>query len=48
MNTYPQAIVYGCNLVTRQGNELGKLYGLKNGTLNLGVHELNKYPAYKI
>jgi len=36
------------DLITIQGNELGRLYGLENGTLNSGVHELNKYPTYRI
>jgi hypothetical protein len=48
MNTYPRLIVYGCNLIIRQGNELGKLYNFKNDTLNLGVFEFYKYPTFKI
>jgi hypothetical protein len=48
MYTYPRPIVYGCNLITRQGNQLGKLYSFKNGTLSLGVCEFCKYPICKI
>ncbi len=45
MNTYPSPIVNGCNLITRQGNKLDKLYGLDNVILYLDVHKFNKYPT---
>jgi hypothetical protein len=48
MNTYLKPIVNCCNFITRQGYELGKLYGLDNDILNLATHKFRKYLTNRI
>jgi hypothetical protein len=48
MDTYPRSIIYGCHLITKTCQELGKLYGLDSGFLDLLVHKFNKCGANKI
>jgi hypothetical protein len=48
METYPITIIYGCHLITKACQELGKLYGLDSGFLDLLEHKFKKCLASKI
>ncbi len=48
MDTYPRTIIYGCHFITKTCQELGRLYGLDNGFLNLLVHKFNKCSTNRI
>jgi hypothetical protein len=48
MDTYLRTIIYGCHLITRTCQELGKLYGLDSGFLDMLVHKFNKCGANRI
>jgi hypothetical protein len=48
MDTYPITIIYGCHLITRTCQELGRLYGFDSGFLDLLVHKFIKCGASRI
>jgi hypothetical protein len=47
MDTYPITIIYGCHFITRTCQELGRLYGLDSGFLDLLIHKFSKCSVSK-